>query len=52
MVGELWEEGAIELIDDDIDDAPESLEDELEADDLQIWCTLRRYLPTEPEQGD
>jgi len=52
MVGELWEEGAAEPIDDDIDDDSNPLDDELETDDLQMWCMLRRYLPTKPEPRD
>jgi hypothetical protein len=52
MVGELWEEGATELIDDD-DDEFDPLDNELEwDDDVETWCTLQRQRPTEDEAGE
>ena len=53
MLGDLCEEAAIELFDDDIDDQVDPLDGELQVDDdFETWCTIRRYLPTEPQIGD
>jgi hypothetical protein len=53
MVGELWEEGATEFIDDDLDDELDLEDDDVEADnDVETWCTIRRYLPLEPDAGE
>ena len=53
MVGELWEEGAIERIDDDIDEDFDPLDDDVELDDdLETWRALRRYVSIETEAGE
>ena len=48
MIGELWDEGTRELIDDDIDDGPDPLDDELAdvpdgGEDIETWRAIRRY---------
>ena len=57
MIGELWDEGNPELMDDDIDDEPDPLDDELadepdSGEDLETWQAIRRYLPYGVEVGE
>lgn len=54
MIGELWDEGTPQLVDDDIDDEPDPLDDELAddpegGDDIETWQAIRRYFPHEVE---
>jgi hypothetical protein len=57
MIGELWDEGNPEPVDDDIDDDLDPLDDELAdepegGDDIETWQAIRRYFPHEPKLGE
>jgi hypothetical protein len=56
MIGELWDEGSPQLV-DDIDDEPDSLDDESAdepegGDDIETWQAIRRYFLHEVEIGE
>ena len=56
MIGELWDEGMRELI-DEIEDESDPLDDELGdesegGDDFETWQAIRRYLPVGVEIGE
>src|SRR5262245_53167023 len=45
MIGELWELGSKELIDDDLDDEIDPLDDEPLVDgELETWCAIRHHV--------
>lgn len=45
MIGELWELGSKEFIDDDLDDEADALDDELQADsDFEMWSAIRHHI--------
>ena len=57
MIGELWEEGDPESVDDDVDGERDPLDDELAdepegGDDIETWQAIRRYFLDEVKIGE
>ena len=57
MVGELWNEGTRDLIDDDVDDGfdprdHEFAEEVFAGDEIETWRAIRRSLPFEIETSE